>query len=156
MQKLVFPISPHVKMQWVVRMLMALALLLFCLAFVKPNKALVTNDGWVFHQTVNNVDFYHMLANCDGKKVVLLKFNNKNNHKVKVSWKEVFTTQFEKVVEGANGQKQLIISTGETYSAGCNDNKIQELLVLPSQVRPTYAAQIKNFEFKNVDVTAAQ
>lgn len=155
MQKFVFPISPHVKMQWTARVLMALALLLFCFAFVTPNKASSADDGWVLQQTVSNVDFYYMLANCDGKNVVLLKFNNKNNHKVKIAWKEVFTTQFEKGVEGINGQKQLIIDVGETFSAGCHDKKIQELIILPAQVKPTYLAQVQALAFKNISVTAA-
>ncbi len=156
MQKMVFPISPHLKMQWMVRLVMLLALFVFCIAFVAPgNKAAVKDDGWVFHQTVINVDFYHMLANCDGKKVVLLKFNNRNNHKVKVSWKEVFSTQFNKDVEGFAGKKILTVAPGETFASGCGDTKNKDLLILPAQVVPTYIAEIAAFEFKELKVSSA-
>lgn len=40
-------------------------------------------DTWVFDRTVQNVDLYHMVTACEGKKVVFLKFNNRNTYKVK-------------------------------------------------------------------------
>ena len=142
-------------MQWMVRLLMASAFLILCMAFVSPQKATTAADGWVFHQTVNNVDFYHMLANCDGKKVVLLKFNNRNNHKVKVSWKEVLTTQFDKEVESYGGKKVVTITPGETFASSCGDNKHKDLLIMPAQVVPTYIAEISAFQFKELKVSSA-
>ena len=155
MQKMVFPIGPHLNMQWMVRLVMLLALCAFCIAFVAPGKDGVKDDGWVFHQTVNNVDFYHMLANCDGKKVVLLKFNNRNNHKVKVSWKEAFDTQFKKGEEGFAGKKILTVAPGETFASGCGDSRYKDLLIMPAQVSPTYIAEISAFEFKELKVSSA-
>lgn len=155
MQKNVLPISPH----RAVRLLVASLLFCLCTGFiahqinVKPNTPVA--DNWVYHKTVNGVELYHQLTSCNSKTVVLLKFNNKNSHKVKVSWKEVFTTQLEKSVEGYNGKKQLFIGPGETFSSGCQDDKIKELLILPQQVKPTYEASIKAFEFKDIDVTPA-
>jgi hypothetical protein len=108
---------------------------------------------WVLFATVSNVDFYYQITDCSGKNVVLLKFNNRNASKVKVSWKEVFTTQFEKDKSGLAGTKQLLVATGETFEAACSDVKIKELVILPSQVNPAYSADIKKFSFKDIVVT---
>ena len=108
---------------------------------------------WVLVATVNNVDFYYQITDCSGKNVVLLKFNNRNASKVKVTWKEVFTTQFEKDRTGLAGTKQLLLATGETFEAACSEVKIKELVILPSQVNPAYSADIKKFGFKDIMVT---
>src|SRR5688572_12177354 len=55
---------------------------------------------WTLYTTVRNVDFYYRIADCSGRKVVLMKFNNRNAQRVKVTWKEVFNTQFEAQKEG--------------------------------------------------------
>jgi len=108
--------------------------------------------GWVLYASVRNVDFYYRIAECTGKKVVFLKFNNRNTQKVKVSWKEVFNTQFEVQKEGFRGTKQLMLPVGETAQSDCSNLKVKELLVLPSQVNPSYNADIKKFHFKNISV----
>lgn len=159
MQKNVLTRTPCYGIQQGARNFVALALFLFCSASVTPKSntvSTVRSNVWVFHKTVDNVDFYHMLTNCNGKSVVLLKFNNKNDYKVKVSWKEVFTTQLEKSVEGFNGIKQLFIGTGETMCSGCKDDKIKELLILPEQVTPSYGVSILGFAFKDVTVSLIQ
>src|SRR5687767_12988572 len=66
---------------------------------------------WVLYASVRNVDFYYRIGECTGKKVVFLKFNNRNSQKVKVSWKEVFNTQFEVQKEGFRGTKHLMLPT---------------------------------------------
>lgn len=108
---------------------------------------------WIYDKTVDNVECYHMITACEGKKVVLLKFNNKNSGAVKVTWKEVFKTQMEQKREGYAGKKQLLIPAGETAASGCADSKNKELLISSSQVAPTYAAEIQSFEYKEIQVT---
>ena len=111
-------------------------------------------DGdWVFDQTVNNVDFYYKMAECNGKKAVLLKLNNKNSYKVKISWKEVFTTQMEQQAEGHFGKKELIVAPGEVYADGCTSNSHKELLILPTGVSPAYEADIQKFAYKDIIVS---
>ncbi len=110
------------------------------------------SPGWVLYASVHNVDFYYRIGECTGKKVVFLKFNNRNTQKVKVSWKEVFNTQFEVQKEGFRGTKQLMLPVGETAQSDCSNLKVKELLVLPSQVNPSYHADIKKFHFKNISV----
>lgn len=108
---------------------------------------------WVLFKTVNNVDFYYQFNDCSGKKVVFLKLNNRNKQAVKVSWKEVFTTQFEKDKTGMAGTKHLLIGTGEISAADCSNIKIKELVVLPSHVNPTYNADIQKFSITDLMVT---
>ena len=129
-------------------------LLLLSTGAVAMYRSAARPDNWVLDKTVNHVDCYYLLTECGGKKVVLLKFNNKNTYKVKVTWKEVFDTQLQKGVAGFRGKKQLLIAPGETFASGCADSKNKELLVLPADVIPTYAAEIVAFEFNDIQVTA--
>ena len=110
-------------------------------------------DTWVFDKTVQNVDLYHMITECEGKKVVFLKFNNRNLYKVKISWKEVFVTQMEKAREGFRGMKQLVLPPGETAQSDCTDVKNKECIIISSQVSPAYPAEILKFEFKDINIT---
>ena len=108
---------------------------------------------WVFDRTVQNVDLYHMITACEGKKVVFLKFNNRNMYKVEISRKEVFVTQMEKAREGFRGMKQLILPPGETAQFDCTDVKNKECLIIASQVSPAYPAEIIQFEIKDSNVS---
>jgi hypothetical protein len=108
--------------------------------------------GWVLYASVRNVDFYYRIGECTGKKVVFLRFNNRNTQKVKVSWKEVFNTQFEVQKEGFRGTKHLMLPVGETAQSDCSNLKVKELVVLPSHVNPSYNAEIKKFHFKSINV----
>ena len=107
---------------------------------------------WTLYTTVRNVDFYYRIADCSGRKVVLMKFNNRNAQRVKVTWKEVFNTQFEAQKEGFRGTKQLTLPTGETSQTNCANIRVKELIVLPGQVNPSYQADIKRFNFRNITV----
>ena len=109
--------------------------------------------GWILDTTVNGVEFYHSIQECNGKKAVFLKFNNRNSYQVKVSWKEVFATQQEAKVEGGKGQKEMIIPTGVTVPASCTDNINRKNIVLPSEVSPMYVAEIRGYSFKDIQVT---
>ena len=107
---------------------------------------------WTLYTTVRNVDFYYRIADCSGKKVVLMKFNNRNAQRVKVTWKEVFNTQFEAQKEGFRGTKQITLPVGETSQTDCATIRVKELIVLPGQVNPSYQADIKRFNFRNITV----
>jgi hypothetical protein len=119
---------------------------------VAPRFDVNQTPEWTLYTTVRNVDFYYRIADCSGKKVVLMKFNNRNAQRVKVTWKEVFNTQFEAQKEGFRGTKQLTLPTGETSQTDCANIRVKELVVLPGQVNPTYQADIKRFNFKNITV----
>jgi hypothetical protein len=118
----------------------------------KPLNGPQPNAPWVLDTTVANVDFFYMISECEGKKVVFLKFNNRNSNKVKVNWKEVFSTQFEKHREGFRGEKQLVLSQGETFQSDCSQINVKECMVLPSEVSPSYNADIVTFRFSKISV----
>lgn len=112
-------------------------------------------DAWIFDKTVNNVEFYHMIIECGGKNVVLLKFNNKNGYKVKVSWKQGFDTQLEKHTKGTE-HKHFVLSKGEMVQGSCGSAKFREGFISPEQITPTYIADIQNFEYIDIKVTRVQ
>jgi hypothetical protein len=108
---------------------------------------------WQLDATVSGVQFYHSITGCNGKKVVFLKFVNTNNYQVKIAWKEVFATQADQKVEGFLGQKKLLLSPGETSETDCENARRKECLILPSQVSPTYNADILKFDYKEITVS---
>ena len=111
---------------------------------------------WKLDHTIGGVEFYHAIAECGGKKVVFLKMNNKKNYKVNVSWKEVFTTEDNIQVEGAQGQKNILLSTGENMEMSCDNISRKELIIFPEQVDPTYIIKILKFNYKNIMVSKAR
>lgn len=133
--------------------LILIFLFLSGLVYAQNKNSLPAEAGsWVLDKTVNKVEFYHMITQCNGKNVVFLKLANKNNYKVKVSWEENFATQFEKKVKGFAGKKQLFLSAGQSLSNECNSIKFSEGHILSEQVNPTYIAEIKSFEYSEVKV----
>ena len=110
---------------------------------------------WQLDATVSGVQFYHSITGCNGKKVVFLKFVNTNTYQVKIAWKEVFATQADPKIEGYMGQKKLLLPPGETSETDCANSRHKECLILPSQVTPTYNADILKFEYKEITVSKA-
>jgi hypothetical protein len=132
-----------------------LILFLFLSGLIHPqDNTTSTNSGfWVLDKTVKNVEFYHMISECSGKKVVFLKFNNKNNYKVKIAWKEVFQTKQQKEkIEGIKGTKELMLFPGIKSSDNCNTPNNTGLFISPEQVSLTHAVEILQFEFKEINV----
>lgn len=128
------------------------------LAFFPINRlsaqAPVKDPNWIYDTSVKGVQFYHSIVDCNGKKVVFLKFNNQNNNPVEVSWKEVFTTQALNKQEGFLGQKKLTLSKGETFASDCAEITHRNCLILPRDVSPAYAVVISKFEFKDIVVSS--
>ena len=111
-------------------------------------------NSWIFDKTVNNVDFFHKITECNGSSAVFLKFENKNKVKVRVSWKELFiSSQVNSKTEGFHGKKQLVLSPGETSPSNCGETQFKECLILAEQALPHYKAVITKFEFKDILVT---
>ena len=108
---------------------------------------------WILHSTIRNVDFYYRISDCNGNNVVFLKFNNRNGKEVKISWKEIFKTQFDTQKEGFKGTKQLSLPPGETAASDCASSSVKQCIVFASQVTPAYNAEIRQFSFKNITVT---
>ena len=125
-------------------------------AFTSPgNVSYETPDGWILDQTTGNVNLYHMITFCSGNKVVFLKFENKNDYAVKLSWQETFVTMDRSVEkkEGPFKSKELTVPTGETAASDCADQKQVLLIAKPDQDSPVYHADIRQFNFINVTVT---
>ena len=116
------------------------------------------NDGkaalnWKADATVNNVTFYHVVSDCNGRKVVLLKFVNKNTSAMTVSWKETVKTQMRPAENAFRGEQRLTLPPGETLVQDCSSISCKACVLTPEQVNPTYLAQILDYSFKDIKVT---
>jgi hypothetical protein len=102
-----------------------------------------------------NVDCYYSLSECNGKTVVLLRFNNRNNTPVMLSWNEVFTTK--QVSEKTIGykQKQIRLAPGISAPRDCEDADHKAYIVGEADVHLAYRADITGFEFRDVTAVPA-
>jgi len=111
------------------------------------------NHEWILDKTVANVEFYHAITVCNGKKVVFLKFNNKNKYRVKVSWMEVFKIPSGERKDGYNGKKELVLSPGITAPADCTDAANKKSIILPSEIDPMTVTEIVDFNYNEITVS---
>lgn len=119
------------------------------LPFIYP----VSATEWKLDTTVGNVDLYYKIDACKGTNAVFLKFNNRNNYTVNISWKDLFVTQQVATKSaGVNGEKQLILTPGETVAEDCEDTKNKECILFAEKEIPAYKATITAFEFENIHV----
>jgi hypothetical protein len=99
-----------------------------------------------------NVDCYYVLDQCNGKTVVLLRFDNRNSSPVTISWEEQFTTvQMPQWSPGIK-TKQMVLPVGVTELTGCGDPGNRLLIIHGTQVSHTYVADITGFAYTNVTV----
>jgi hypothetical protein len=111
------------------------------------------DDSWVLDTTLNNVVFYHKLVSCGDKKAVLLKFENRNNFNVEISWKEIIGSKQEpNPNDEFSTTNTLIIQLGITQPIDCSDTTNAALVVLPVEVSPMFIADIESFSFSSITV----
>ena len=130
----------------------------------QPNKTVLTkttfdfekefnSDSWVLDTTVNNVIFYYKLVSCGDKKAVLLKFENKNNFDVEVSWKQIVgSKQIPNSNDELASNNTLVIKPGTTEPNDCSDTENAMLVVLPIEVSPMFIADIETFNFSSIQI----
>lgn len=110
-------------------------------------------SSWTLDTTVNNVECYYRIETCNGATTVFLRFHNKNAGNVKISWEEIFTTQYEKAVPGFFGSKELVLQPGYTPEYNCNLTH-NVLVIKYDRVNPAYPAEVSEFKFSNLSVTS--
>lgn len=114
----------------------------------------LNNNSWVLDMTINNVAFYHKIIICNNQKAVLLKFDNKNNFDVEVSWMSlVGSNQTPNPNQEYAKTQSLIIKPGISEPNDCLDNTIPELILLQKDVNPTFPAEVESFNFLRVKIT---
>jgi hypothetical protein len=126
--------------------------LAMCLVSLKTQ----AQDNWRLDQTMEGIDFYHQIAQCNGDSVVFLKFVNSNSHNVSITWTEVFDTQTETGVLGFRGTRQIILTPGTTLQVDCADTNHPECLIVALDVTPTHKVVIRSFAFANITVVNLQ
>ena len=132
--------------------------IIFSLTIFMGNKSMASVSGddnnWVLDKSVSNVDLYYKISECNGEKVIFLKFDNKNNYDVKVAWKEAVADKvFGNVVDCYNGDKQLTLSPGITVQEDCNSALFPECRINVKNAIPTHVADPSSLEFKDVTVS---
>jgi hypothetical protein len=111
------------------------------------------SDSWILNTTVNNVVFYHKLVSCGDKKAVLLKFENKNNFEVEVSWKQIVgSVQVPNPNDDLASNNTLVLKPGTTEPNDCSDIENDILVVLPNEVSPMFIADIETFNFSSIQI----
>lgn len=136
------------------RILLLIPLLFLC-GFLYAQNDIVSPDktgAWILDQTVSQVDFYHMINECNGEKLVFIKLFNRNTYPVKVAWDETVATQLETARSASRGKKSLIVQSGKSLNSDCNSGTHKELVTLSSEVSPAYVAIISKFNFQNITV----
>jgi len=107
---------------------------------------------YTLDRTVDNVDCYYTLTQCDGKTVVMIRLDNRNAAPVTISWKENFTTTLVPQMSPGNKPKHLALPVGVSELSGCTDTSNPQLLINANQVNVTYIADITGFAFSDVSV----
>jgi hypothetical protein len=132
--------------------------IIFSLSLFLGNKSMASVSGddnkWVLNKSVGNVDLFYKISECNGEKVIFLKFDNKNDYSVKITWKEAIADKvFGNVVDCHNGDKQLTLSPGITVQDDCTSALSPECRINVQNAIPTHVADPFGLEFKNVTVS---
>ncbi len=134
-----------------------LVVFILTLMFLKPSEIKASSfsensvdSTWTLDTSVNNVDCYYKISNCNGISVIYLIFNNKNSSDVKISWDDVVFTQFENSEEFAN-KKELVLQSGESSSNDCNSSS-GKCVVRGDQLTFPYIPVFKKYKFSKVTV----
>jgi hypothetical protein len=102
-----------------------------------------------------DVDCYYSITSCNGKTVVMLRFDNRNTSPVTISWKEVFNTT---LIPGSNPGykvKQAILPPGVSEASSCTDVNHRDFIIGEADVSRAYRADITGFAFSDVTITPA-
>lgn len=108
---------------------------------------------WQLNATVSGVAFYHTVADCNGKKIVLLKLHNTNLYQVDASWDSFFTQISPRSGSRADLSKKIILQPGEFVANSCENNMHKDLRVDPAEADPTHAVDAVSFAFKHISVS---
>jgi len=132
--------------------------IMLTLSIFLGNKSMASVSGddnnWVLNKSVGNVDLYYKISECNGEKVIFLKFDNKNNYSLKITWKEAIADKvFGNVVDCHYGEKQLTLPPGVTVQDGCSSISCPECQINMRTAIPTHEADPLNLEFKEVTVS---
>lgn len=121
----------HVKSKFLMVPFLAFVL---CLSFgFKSDNGLI--PGYTLGTTVNNVDCYYKIENCEGKNKVFLIFNNKNSSSVKVTWMDRITDKSGKTIPTPVAQKELLLQSGTTAMPPCNGEIRKDVIVIDDDLK---------------------
>jgi len=109
---------------------------------------------WILERSTDNVDLYYRMGECDGQKVVFMKFENRNAHEIEISWKEIIQDNVSKrQLTGFYGEKHLVLAPGQVLQPDCSSNVCQECITRSADVAPTHRVEIIEFSFSEVSIS---
>lgn len=112
-------------------------------------------DGkWILKKSTGNVSLYYKIGECNGSDVIFLKFDNKNNYNVRITWKESITDKANGAqIDNYKGQKELVLVPGVTQQDGCAGLNVEECVIRMTEVTPVRVVDPQELEFKDVKVS---
>ena len=97
---------------------------------------------------ISGIEAFYKISECEGKKVVIIKFVNTNNFSAELSWFDaVFTDEKQWIIHDQGEKKKISIQATQTIQGKCNGNKI--LIVPVNNFTPvSNFNQYKLFDFE--------
>lgn len=108
---------------------------------------------WVLEAELQGVSVYYRITRCDNEDVVYLKFENKNQGRVTLTWQEEFRTDGRQVRPGAQGQKSIRLDPGTTSETDCAAPQQPICLIRARQIVPTHRAKILHYSMSQLQVS---
>lgn len=117
-------------------------------AKVNSHKSNTFDSTWKLDASLNDVDCYYKIENCNGINVVFLAFNNKNSVDMKITWIDYIKTQLENEMPSFVGQKELVLAPGESNIYDCNSKGNASIIKPGEDVSPSYLIKISGYKIK--------
>ncbi len=114
-------------------------------------------SDWTLNKSINNVEFYYKIGECDGQDVIFLKIVNMNDFEIEATWTDmVYDRVLEMNTEAHYGSKELLVPAEATLQADCSEAESSDLIVLAQFIIPTHIGDVQSFDFKNITVNFSQ
>jgi hypothetical protein len=113
------------------------------------NTAKAQSSTWTLDATVNNVECYHKIVQCNGVDAVLFRFVN-NGSASSISWdSHVFTHLSQPPSVNPVNRQTLSLSSSDIAATGCTGQRA--LYIKANEVDTSYTS-ITRFAFQNISV----
>lgn len=90
-------------------------------------------EDWLLQSSIDGVEVYSRIADCDDESVVFLKFINSNDQTVSISWDEEFTFEGESDFRSVNPSGHFLdLEPGEVVGNACEEAPILQLVSRPT------------------------
>jgi hypothetical protein len=138
-----------IKSKFVLKAFHVILLGLFIIATAQKVTA-QTSPQWVLGTTVEKVQCYYAMTQCDGVPAVLLKFVNERSAVTKISWDSKVTTNLSQPTVNPKGRQTAFLSWGLMEATDCSVTDAF-MYITASQIDES-CTQISQFSFQNITI----